>query len=158
MTSQCNDSHVTNSHMTCKGSWEMTALSPREYVNEEVSSLVVTLCFLFDLGVLSLGFFFLLCLGGFLLDLSLDLPFFFFCFATSFSSFVKAFFFSSSFEVKVFVLLFWVFYVISTLLQHYFCLCFWVPLSLSSPWWCFHEFHETCRSFTFMVLVNSHQR
>ena len=36
--------HVTNSHMTCKGSWEMTALSPWEYVNEEVSSLVVTLC------------------------------------------------------------------------------------------------------------------
>ena len=36
--------HVTNSHMTCKDSWEMTALFPWEYVNEEVSSLVVTLC------------------------------------------------------------------------------------------------------------------
>ena len=32
--------HVINSHMTSKGSWEMTALSPLEYVNEEV-----TLCF-----------------------------------------------------------------------------------------------------------------
>ena len=29
--------------MTCKGSWDVTALSPWEYVNEEVPSLVVTL-------------------------------------------------------------------------------------------------------------------
>ena len=35
--------HVTNSHLTCKGSWEMTTLSPWQYVNEEVPSMVVTL-------------------------------------------------------------------------------------------------------------------
>ena len=36
--------HVTNCHVTRKGSWEMTALAfPWEYVDEEVPSLVVTL-------------------------------------------------------------------------------------------------------------------
>ena len=42
MTSQCYDVMVTSHHVTRKGSWEMTALSPWEYVNEKVSSLVVT--------------------------------------------------------------------------------------------------------------------
>ena len=37
--------HVTNCHVTRKGSWEMTALSPWGHANEVVSSLFInTLC------------------------------------------------------------------------------------------------------------------